>query len=335
MRYDLGCLLALLFCAAFATTPAMAMGGYAPLQYSPDGTSIIVRSLHGFRVMAARNGNFGPLWEAKGRSHVESFTADSKAILLAHTIAKAPSQEAALVELNLKGELKFKYDTPSKFEFPYVFVADRQTDLFLTGGGSRAAQIWRRGESGVVRSFPAAEMADAAFGPGENEVTIIQWQEIAVRDLTHWTVRVTNTPWEYYDFLEGAFTRNGRSLIVQTSSFTSRNILFSMNGDTLEYQWRFPKVVNYFSIGLNTLATCAVAESRAYVRKFSMEIRRQLKLPYPCGGLAMSPDSRQVVTVDSQRTRVDAWDAKTGKLEWTVKRPFSADRALARVGRRR
>jgi WD40 repeat protein len=320
MKYLLKCIAAALTLATVATA-ATANSSLNTIQYSPDGKLLLVRVSYGYRVMNAKDAGLRSNWVARGRSHIETFSADSKSILLAYSPLKGPEGSATLVEMGTSGGVRFTYGPMAGFGLPSTLAVSQSSDLFLTAEYQGSAHIWKRGVSAPQQSFNEEGIVDALFGPGDDRVTIIQDMLVTVRNLSNWRVTSTRNAYEYDYFEEGIYTRNQRSLLLKTwASYDNRQIIYSVDANSLEGNFGYLKHIGYISVGLNTLATCNGANNKIFIRRFSMDIKDILKLPYKCGGLAMSPDSTQVVTIDHDRTRVDAWNAKTGKLVWSFTR---------------
>lgn len=238
---------------------------------------------------------------------------------MAYAHKYGPDRQAKLEEIGTAGGVKFTYTSASPFQLPYTLAASRSSDLFLTADSDGAAHIWRRGVSAPERSFQEAGISDALFGPGDDSITIIQYQTVTIRNLSTWKEITSITADEYDYFEEATFTRNARSILLGFWNFYDRYNVYSRDAETLEFNSIHFKDMAGISVGLNTLATCLSRNDKAAIRKFSMEIKSTVKLPYACAGLALSPDSRQLITVNPGSTRVDAWNVKTGKLVWSIK----------------
>lgn len=278
---------------------------------------LLVQIPTGFRVIESKSGRQNSVWAARGRDHIERFTSDSRSLLLAYAHPETP-RKTTLTEISISGTVLFKYNPDFSLKLPSVMAVSETSDLFVTADDKGTSYLWRRRNSVPERSFSSDGYGDVVFGPGRDNITLVGGFEIFVRDLATWDIKAEQNPPEYYDFFKGLFTRNDRSLLVLTHSYISRHILYSLDTETLEYKFRYSQPVDHLSVGLNTLAACVVTQKRAFIRRFSMELKRAVKLPYDCSGLALSPDSKQLVTINRDRTRLDAWDTSTGKKLWTV-----------------
>lgn len=319
MKHLFGCLIFFLM-IALSMTSGHADSSHRELQYSPDGNLLLVRVSSGFRVISTKDGKVRSSWKAAGRPHIETFSANSKSIILSYEAASDSDGQAILVETDIDGDVTFTYSPDSPFRLPSTLAASRSSELFLTAHWRGDAQIWRQSASAPERPFRERAISDALFGPGDDKITIIRDTAVTVRYLSTWGKIASFTADEYDYFEEAMFTRNQRSILIGFWNFYDRYNVYSRDAQSLEFNSIHFKNMGSMSVGLNTLATCLSGQNKAAIRKFSMDIKGTVKLPYKCVKVALSPDSSQLTTMDFASTRVDAWNVKTGKLVWSIKK---------------
>jgi len=86
---------------------------------------------------------------------------------------------------------------------------------------------------------------------------------------------------------------------------------------TLKQRANIAESSDEISVGYNTFAECEWHKKIVSIRWFSLKLKKKVRLPYGCWGVAMSPESDRVLTFGQKLPRIDVWDAETGKIVWT------------------
>jgi WD40 repeat protein len=157
-----------------------------------------------------------------------------------------------------------------------------------------------------------------AWGPDGKSITLVNRKGgIEIRDLPSGdVVRVFSRKSMTISAL--AYSKNGRSVFALASDGSnSKSRLYSYDSETGEERVASAGSVSAFSMATNAVSTCARGEDKIDIRRFSLKLRRSVKLPYKCGWHSLSPDASLVLTYNPKGKRLEARDTDKGSILWS------------------